>query len=391
VPGIGREVAFGEIVRAYWPVLALSLGIALIATPLFRAIAIRRNIVDRPDDWLKPHARPIPYLGGVAIFLGWLGGILLGIWYLDRLGPADGRSPLDFGDRRMWGLIIAGAMTMAVGLFDDLRIASPKVKLLGNVAAALVLVAFGVGADLLTPLLQAMHIRLDASERWIIWAYSVPVTVFIVVAACNATNLLDGLDGLCSGVLGVISLGFLVLAVHLHTHSDWLPGDARRVILALAMMGAALGFLPYNRNPATIFMGDAGSMLLGFNAAALVLMFAEARAVKWCIGAIVVMGLPLADMVLAMARRWRAQRPIMLGDRSHFYDQLRDRGMSVRRVVTVSYLLAGVFALTGCLTPIYLRTIKAIPVFVLLGVLTLLAIKKFRLVRVDNPRNSQST
>jgi UDP-GlcNAc:undecaprenyl-phosphate GlcNAc-1-phosphate transferase len=376
-----------EIAWAYLPVLGLSFGLALLATPICRAFALKRNIVDRPDDWLKPHAKPIPYLGGVAIFMGWLGGILIGIWYIDRLAPADGRSPITLGDTRMWGLIIGGAAIMALGLFDDLRMASPKVKLIGNIAVALLLVAFGVGADLLSPLLEITHVRLRPSDQWIIWAYSVPVTVVVVVAACNATNLLDGLDGLCSGVLGVISLGFLILAVHLHTHNDWHAGDARRVILALAMMGAALGFLPYNRNPATIFMGDAGSMLLGFNAAALVLMFAEARAVKWCLGAVVVMGLPLADMVLAMVRRWRAQRPIMQGDRSHFYDQLRDRGMSVRRVVMISYVLAGVFALAGCLAPIYLRTFVIVPLFALLGLLTLAAIKKFRLVRVDGPQD----
>lgn len=386
MPGLGSKVGLAEIWTAYWPVLVASLGVALLATPLCRAFAIRRNIVDRPDDWLKPHHKPIPYLGGVAIFLGWLAGILLGVWYLGRLAPADGHSPLAFGDVRLWGVVLAGAVTMAVGLFDDLRMASPRAKLVGNLAAALILVASGVGADLLSPVLSLMHIKLGPDERWILWAYSAPITIALVMATCNATNLLDGMDGLCSGVLGVIALGFLVLAVHLHTHSEWLAGDSRRVILALAMMGAALGFLPYNRNPATIFMGDAGSMLLGFNAAVLVLMFAEARAIKWCLGAIVVMGLPLADMLLAMARRWRAQRPIMQGDRSHFYDQLRDRGLSVKRVVAISYVLAGVFALVGCLAPILLRTLVAVPFFLALGAATLLAIKKFRLVRVDSPK-----
>ncbi|HRX86667.1 MAG TPA: MraY family glycosyltransferase [Phycisphaerae bacterium] len=385
----GAQVGLSEMARAYWPVLAMSFCTALLATPLCRALALKRNIVDRPDDWLKPHHKPIPYLGGVAIFLGWLGGILLGVWYLAHLQPAGRPAPIGWGDARVWGLIAAGAITTAVGLFDDLRMASPRVKLVGNVVAALVLVACGIGADLLTPVLSLMRVQLPAGDSWIVWAYSIPLTTAIVVGACNATNLLDGMDGLCSGVLGVISLGFLILAVHLHTHSGWLAGDPWRVVLALAMMGAALGFLPYNRNPATIFMGDAGSMLLGLNAAVLILMFAEARALKWCMGAVVVMGLPLADMVLAMARRWRAQRPIMLGDRSHFYDQLRDRGWSVRRVVLVSYIVAGVFALCGCLAPIYLRTLTVVPFFLALLVATLVVIKKFRLVRVDGPKGDR--
>jgi UDP-GlcNAc:undecaprenyl-phosphate GlcNAc-1-phosphate transferase len=385
VLGATSQFTLSELAGAYWPVVAGALGLALLATPVMRALALKRNIVDRPDDWLKPHNKPIPYLGGVAIFAGWLGGILLGIAVLSRTVLADGRAPIDWGDTTLWGVMLGGAAVMGLGLFDDLRMASPKLKLVGNIVVALILVAVGVGDDLLSPLLAALNVRLEPSERWMVWAYSVPITVAIVVASCNATNLLDGMDGLCSGVLGVIALGFLVLAVHLHLHGDWLPGDVRRVILALAMMGAALGFLPYNRNPATIFMGDAGSMLLGYNAAVMIVMFAEARAVKWMMGACVVMGLPLADMVLTMVRRWRAQRPIMQGDRSHFYDQLSDRGLSVRAVVAISYVLAAVFALTGCLVPIYLRTLLAVPVFALLGVLTLAAIKMFRLVRVDGP------
>jgi UDP-GlcNAc:undecaprenyl-phosphate GlcNAc-1-phosphate transferase len=385
VPGLGPKVGLGELLSAYWPVLAGAFAISLLATPLFRALAIKRNIVDRPDDWLKPHKKPIPYLGGVAIFAGWVGGIMLGEWYLSRILPEGKVGPLGFGDIKLIGVVVGGLAIMGLGLFDDLRMASPKAKLVGNVLVALLLVGVGLGDDLLSPVLDAFHIHLDPSDHWINWAYSIPITVCLVIASCNATNLLDGMDGLCSGVLGVIALGFLILAVHLHTFNDWHEGDVRRVVLALAMMGAALGFLPYNRNPATIFMGDAGSMLLGFNAAVLILMFAEARALKWMMGAIVVMGLPLLDMLLAMVRRWRAQRPIMQGDRSHFYDQLCDRGMSVRRVVMVSYGLAAIFALCGCLVPIFFRTLLVVPIFAMLGLAAMIAIKKYRLVRVDGP------
>jgi UDP-GlcNAc:undecaprenyl-phosphate GlcNAc-1-phosphate transferase len=385
VLGATSQFTLSELAGAYWPVVAGALGLALLATPVMRALALKRNIVDRPDDWLKNRTTsPSP------ISVVWRSSPLAGRDSARYRGAvrtvlADGRAPIDWGDTTLWGVMLGGAAVMGLGLFDDLRMASPKLKLVGNIVVALILVAVGVGDDLLSPLLAALNVRLEPSERWMVWAYSVPITVAIVVASCNATNLLDGMDGLCSGVLGVIALGFLVLAVHLHLHGDWLPGDVRRVILALAMMGAALGFLPYNRNPATIFMGDAGSMLLGYNAAVMIVMFAEARAVKWMMGACVVMGLPLADMVLTMVRRWRAQRPIMQGDRSHFYDQLSDRGLSVRAVVAISYVLAAVFALTGCLVPIYLRTLLAVPVFALLGVLTLAAIKMFRLVRVDGP------
>ncbi|MEZ6084980.1 MAG: MraY family glycosyltransferase [Phycisphaerae bacterium] len=379
-----------DIVSAYWPVLAFSFGISLLATPICRAVARRLNIVDRPDDWLKPHEQPIPYLGGVAIFFAWAAGILFGVWWIGRINPwAETEwanlAPLTIKSPMLLGILIGGTAIMALGLFDDLRMASPIVKLAGNITVALVLVFVGLGDDFVGTAAAKFGLKMTGDDAWLNWVYTVPITVFIVVGACNATNLLDGMDGLCSGVLGIISLGFLVLSLHLHMYGSWHHDNVIRLLVALSMMGGALGFLPYNRNPASIFMGDAGSMLLGFTAAVMILMFAEAQIVKWMLGAIVVVGLPIADMTLALLRRWRAQRPLMMGDRSHFYDQLRDRGMSVKRVVAISYLLSAFFAAAGCLVPIYFRTRYVVPIYGFLAVLTLAAIKEFRMLRVDSP------
>jgi UDP-GlcNAc:undecaprenyl-phosphate GlcNAc-1-phosphate transferase len=380
-----QRIPLGEIAAAYWPVLAVAFVVSLAMAPVCRAVAIRRNIVDRPDDWLKPHKKPIPYLGGVAIFLGWAAGLIAGAWWVGRVVP-EGVERVGLTDRVLVGVLLGGAAIMGLGLFDDLRLASPRTKLIGTALVALLLVLFGIGDTFIGDILRTMGVRLSTRDRWVEYAYTVPITFFIVIGACNATNLLDGLDGLCSGVLSIIALGFLVLAAHMATYGNWGPDDARRMIITLAMMGGALGFLPYNRNPATIFMGDAGSMLLGFTAAVMILMFAEAQKAKWMLGAVVVMGLPIADMCLTLARRWRAQRPLMLGDRSHFYDQLRDRGHSVRQVVIVSYGLAAVYAAAGCLVTIFFRTLYAVALFALLGVLTLWAIARFRMVRVDSPK-----
>ncbi len=383
-------LSLAEIVGAYWPILAFSFGISLLATPICRLFAKRLNIVDRPDDWLKPHKQPIPYLGGVAIFLAWAGGIIFGSWWIGRLDPwaeikwAD-LAPLTLQSPMLLGILIGGTAIMALGLFDDLRMASPIVKLAGNITVALILVFVGLGDDFVGKALQNFGVSMSDQDRWIGWVYTVPLTVFIVVGACNATNLLDGMDGLCSGVLGIISFGFLVLAVHLHMYGAWQHDNVIRMLVTLSMMGGALGFLPYNRNPASIFMGDAGSMLLGFTAAVMILMFAEDQILKWMLGAIVVVGLPISDMTLALLRRWRAQRPLMMGDRSHFYDQLRDRGMSVKKVVVISYVLAAFFAAAGCIVPIFFRSRYVVPIYAMLGVLTLVAIKKFRMLRVDSP------
>lgn len=378
-----ETITLKQIAETYWPVLAFSFGIALVATPICRAVAHKLGIVDKPDAWLKPHEKPIAYLGGVAIYLAWMGGIVFGLWWLTRDGaPYDIR----YDPKTMAGILIAGTLIMGVGLFDDLRIMSPAAKLIGNIVVALILVGVGLGDDFLESFLARFNVQFGESERWLLYAYTVPLTVFIVVGACNATNLLDGLDGLCSGVLGIISLGFLILAVHIHTYStDWSPQVVQRVVIALAMMGAAMGFLPYNRNPASVFMGDAGSILLGFNAALMILMFAESRTVRWMMGAVVVVGLPIADMVLTLARRWRAQRPLMQGDRSHFYDQLCDRGYSTKQVVIISYALAAIFAATGCVVTIFLRMRHAIIAYLVLAILVMVAIKVFKMVRVDSP------
>ena len=238
---------WGQILGQFWPVVAVSLGVSLLATPLCRFIALRKGIVDRPDDFLKPHKVPIPYLGGVAVFAGWLAGILVSLLAAN----------IALQRYQVLGIAVAGAATMSVGLFDDLRFMRPKVKLACNIAVALWLLSFGMGDQIIQVFTGLIIPKNEALARWLELTYSVPITVFIVVGACNATNLIDGLDGLCAGVLGIISIGFAILAIHLRVHSNVDVGN-ERIVLALAMLGAAAGFLPFNLNPAKIFLGDAG-------------------------------------------------------------------------------------------------------------------------------------
>lgn len=374
-----------EISQAYWPVLVASFAVSLLLTPVCRWYARSHGIVDRPDDLLKPHKRPIPYLGGVAIFGGWAGGLILA-YFTVAVTPdpgADLSIPAgpQFQGKVLLGILLAGAGATAIGLLDDLRTMTPRVKLIGLTAVAGVLIVCGVGDDTFRALFKATGIHKDF-PGWMWVAYSAPITWFIVAGACNATNLIDGMDGLCSGVLGIMAAGFLALAIHMHLWSKWDPLDAQRVVLSLAMMGAALGFLPYNRNPATIFMGDAGSMLLGLNAAILLLLFAKSGGLRWMLGSMMVFGLPLGDMVLTLLRRWRHQRPLMQGDRSHFYDQLVDRGWPVRRTVRLSYAIAGVFAVAGC-SAIFLRIRYLIPLYAVIIIVVILLALRMKMLRVD--------
>ena len=375
------------VLQSYWPVLLVAFIVSLILTPLCRRFALRQGIVDKPDEWLKPHGTPIPYLGGVAIFVGWLAGLICA-W--TRFAPASGEvaqvptGPV-LDHTLILGIMLAGTAIMLLGLCDDLRVMSPRVKLAGNIAVAILLLAFGLGDEIIVILTNRVHVRIDEGEAWLKLLYSVPITVFIVVGACNATNLIDGLDGLCSGVIGIISIGFLILAIHLHVYNPWNPGDSARVVVSLALLGGALGFLPFNRNPAKIFMGDAGSMLLGLNSAIILLLFAEDNRFRWMVASLIVFGLPIADMLLTLARRWRAQRPLMQGDRSHFYDQLIDRGLSVRKVVYISYILTAGFVLLGCL-PTFMRMRHFTLVYVAAGACLAYAVHRLKMVRVDDPR-----
>src|SRR4029077_9906928 len=152
----------------------------------------------------------------------------------------------------------------------------------------------------------------------------------MVVFCCNATNLMDGLDGLCGGVTGIIAIGFVLLAVYLGMYNGGAEtnNDALRIVLSLALLGAVLGFVPYNFNPASIFMGDTGSMFLGFACATQIILLAEERP-KWFLAAMVMFALPVLDTALAFARRYVNGRPVFSADRFHFHHQLVSRGLTV--------------------------------------------------------------
>jgi UDP-GlcNAc:undecaprenyl-phosphate GlcNAc-1-phosphate transferase len=184
--------------------------------------------------------------------------------------------------------------------------------------------------------------------EWLIVSASCAMTIAIVVFCCNATNLMDGLDGLCGGVTGIIAFGFVILAVHLGQLSSGITtnSDAARVVLGLALLGGVLGFVPYNFNPASIFMGDTGSMFLGFACAVMIVLMADAGS-KWFLAAGVMFALPVLDTSLAFARRYVNRRPFFSADKHHFHHQLVSRGLTVRKAVLLAYTLAVGFVLLG--------------------------------------------
>lgn len=371
VIGNKRELSW---VAQFWPVLASSFACAFAATWMCKKIAIKFNIVDRPDDLVKTHKEPIAYLGGIGILAGLAFGILAGL-YLFKDDEA-------FASIFKWLLGILAGATIAcfVGVIDDIFDISPRRKILGQILAAVVLVIAGIRPTLhyfTDPLGWSMPLGLEMT-------LGIPVVIVFVLGATNSLNLLDGLDGLCGGVTAIITIAMLILATHLATWEASETGDPTRMIVCLALVGGVFGFLPFNRHPAKIFMGDAGSMLLGFTVAALMILFAE-EIPRWWMASIVVFGLPILDTATALVRRLINKKPLFVSDRGHIYDQLMDRGMGLKKAVKTCYLLAGLYAITG-LTMSQIRTRYALIVYLIVCVISCAVIWKKGFLKMEGLR-----
>ncbi|MHC4691704.1 MAG: glycosyltransferase family 4 protein [Planctomycetota bacterium] len=359
--GPKREISW---VIQFWPVLASSFVFALAATWLCKKVAIKFKIVDTPDDLVKTHKEPIAYLGGIGMLIGLTVGILTGIYCL--------RDEELFSTMLKWllGILAGGAIACFIGLTDDIFEIAPMKKILGCGFAAVILLlvsrwysedpAYDVGiVPGLRYIAGPLHLPMPRNLEMLL---SILVVIFFVLGATNSLNLLDGLDGLCAGVTAIITIAMLLLAIHLATWGFSNVGDPVRIIICLGLVGGVCGFLPFNRHPAKIFMGDAGSMLLGFMVAALMLLFAE-KIPRWWFASIVVFGLPILDTSVALVRRLLNHRPLFVSDRGHIYDQMIDRGIPLKKTVTFCYVLAGVYAVIG-LVMSQIRTWYAAGVYV---------------------------
>jgi UDP-GlcNAc:undecaprenyl-phosphate GlcNAc-1-phosphate transferase len=224
-----------------------------------------------------------------------------------------------------------------VGVADDMLDLSPRNKLVGQIVAATFLVLAGIRPDIQwfgQSGAQGIH---DVMNTVMVYV--------LVVGATNALNLLDGLDGLCAGVTGIVTLGMLLLSLSWAAWGPSAMGDSVRLILCLALLGGVIGFLPFNRHPARIFMGDAGSLLLGFCLAAMIILLAQGA--QACLVAMMMLGLPLLDTVVSVARRWLNHRPLFESDRGHVYDQIMDRGRPLKKTVGLCYGLSSLYVCMG--------------------------------------------
>ena len=372
---IGNKRELSWVVQ-FWPVLVASLSCSLAATWLCKKVAIKLNIVDKPDNLVKTHKEPVAYLGGIGILAGMVAGVFAGIYVM------HGQEDFDTVFKWLVGILAGGTIACIVGVIDDIVDIKPYQKLFGQLVAAFALIAVGI--------LPSLH-YFAAPFGWsmpsgIETVLGVPVVIIFVLGATNSLNLLDGLDGLCAGVTAVITIAMLLLAIHLATWGASTVNDPVKIIVCLALVGGTFGFLPFNSHPAKIFMGDAGSMLLGFTVAAIMIMFGT-EIPRWWMASIVVFGLPILDTGTAMVRRAVNNKPLMVSDRGHLYDQMIDRGIPLRKTVLLCYCLSGTYAVIG-LAMSQIRTRYAFMVHIVVFAISAFVIWKNGYLQMDGLRGA---
>lgn len=307
-----------------WILLDLA-GVAflfsLILTPLVRDAARRLNLVDRPDHRRKIHVEPIPRVGGVAIAAAYLLAFCFVLVAPYRNVGFDIPTVVP----RAMMLLPAAGLVFAVGLLDDLYGLRPWQKLIGQVGGAgLAIGVAGVHIDIF---------HLHPLGPWI----SIVVTVIWLVGCTNAFNLIDGLDGLAAGVGLFATLTSLVAAL---TH-----GSLQLALATAPLAGCLLGFLRYNFNPASVFLGDSGSLLIGFLLGCYGAMWSlKSATILGLTAPMMALAIPLLDVALAIVRRFLRNQPIFGADRGHIHHRLLDRGLTPRRAALILYAICGIAA-----------------------------------------------
>jgi UDP-GlcNAc:undecaprenyl-phosphate GlcNAc-1-phosphate transferase len=351
-------------VREYVLTLLVTAAVTYLLTPLVRRGAIAGRFMHEARD-RDVHVVPIPLLGGLALY----GGLAAGLVVAGELNPL--RTVL-VGNKTAAGLLLAGGLIVAVGVVDDRWGLSPLSKLAGQAAAGGILVWGGANLSWL-PLPGSRTLVLSPNQ-------STALTIFLVVATINATNFIDGLDGLAAGLVCIAAIAFFVYYYRL-AQVYHLPEQATPALAAALLAGACLGFLPHNFYPARIFMGDTGSMLLGLllayvpissisglDYASLHPAFNRFPEVLPLLLPATLLVIPYADLLLAVVRRTRANKSPLAPDRKHLHHRLLDIGHSHRSSVLIMYLWAALFS-----GGIVWMSVTRTPLFVL-AVTTLAAI-----------------
>ncbi len=287
-------------------ILAVSVLLTFVATPFVKVIARRIGAVDVPRDDRRMHRRPIPRLGGLAMFYGFVVSVLVFI----QIEP------------QLIGILIGSVIMVTMGIFDDRKPLPAKLKFPLQIVAACIPVICGLSIKFLTlPIIGRINIATPFSQI---------ISVLWIVGITNAVNLIDGLDGLAAGVSSIASLSILFISV--------IMGNMEAALISAALVGCCLGFLPFNTNPAKMFMGDTGSNFLGFVLGCITILGAfKSYALIAFVIPFFVLALPIFDTAFAILRRMYNHKPIMEADRGHMHHRLIDIGFNQKQTVIILY------------------------------------------------------
>jgi UDP-GlcNAc:undecaprenyl-phosphate/decaprenyl-phosphate GlcNAc-1-phosphate transferase len=316
---------------------SLSALLTVLLTPLVRNWFLRYRIVDQPDGRRKQHATAVPRVGGIPLGIAYVSALLLLYWL-------PGASPSWLANKQLlFGLVLGSAIIFVTGLIDDLAGLRPRQKLVGQLIAAGIVCLSGV---------QIVSLGGHAVPAWL----GIPLTLIWLAVCTNAFNLIDGLDGLAAGMGLVATLSIFIAAR--------IEGNHTLALVTLPLASGLLGFLIYNFNPASVFLGDSGSLLVGFLLGSYAIVWSQKAATLIGMAApLMALAIPLLDVGLSIARRWLRGQPIFQGDRSHIHHKLLERGLTHRNVVLVLYAaaaLCAVFALVQSFAPVGLAVCTAI-------------------------------
>ncbi len=327
----------------FWIIFLLAFFVSMAMSPVAIKVAHKIGAVDVPKDTRRMHTKPMPRFGGLAIFLGTMVSLVAVIMFFSeklriqmlRVGADWHTLPKD----SMIGIVIGGACIYLLGIADDLRNLPAKFKFVCQIAISCIPFFFGVRINFVTNHFGGAFGDTHSYFTGIICFF---ITIIWIVGITNTVNLIDGLDGLACGVAAISSL---CLAYIEYIHGLYIPA-----LGMLALAGGTLGFLPFNFHPAKIFMGDGGSLFLGFMLANLSIVGpAKSATVLALIVPILVLGIPIFDTAFAILRRLINHKPIMEADKGHLHHRLMNAGLGQRRTVLTIYGISGVMGVSAVL------------------------------------------
>jgi len=329
----------------YYIIFFISLAISYLGTILAKKLAPYVGAIDSPNQ-IKIHSEPVPRLGGFAIYVAFLISIIFIYYFNNNL--------YFISNNRIIGIFIGGTIVFIAGLIDDIATIKASYKLILQGIAALIIFFYGIRMNLFPNL-------------WI----SIIFTIIYVVGAYSAMDMIDGLDGLAAGITAICSTFFLIIF--------WQQRNEFGIFISLILIGSSLGFLKYNFFPANIFMGDSGSMLLGFLLATLMIIFTNQPydLIRFIVP-ILILGVPILDNLLTFLYRYRQGKSFLVGDLNHFYNRVMSCGVNHKNTVLIMYLVSIIFGFNAVL---FTLNVNVGWVFlIILGIGLFFGIRKVRLL-----------